>query len=147
MGDAGDKTYEDDRRNDDQSDDPSGIGPRICSCLYTYTIGSCLYFKKKDADQVEEIELKSFTPIDQKHEKDAAMEEGVNVNNEWRRKNISKEDCKIKKRIQYHFKDHIKRWMDSDRRRFPWKLILHFLLVALVTTQVTGFVWYTYTYT
>lgn len=148
---TGDKT-EPQNRAEDRADDKAyksygedgpplespGIHSRICSCLYKYTIGSCLYFKNEPADQIaslEEIELKSMTPNGELKD---VTEEGVNEwSEEWRRENGRKADCKMKKRIQYHFKDHIKRWMDSDRRRFPWKLILHLLLVILVTTQVS----------
>ena len=102
----------------------------LFSCLYAYTIGSCLYFNVDDADR-EEIELKPMISSDQKNDK-RNLEEGGNTNTGW-----EKEECRMKKRIQYHFMDHIRRWMDSDQRRFPWKMILHLLLVALVTTQVT----------
>lgn len=126
-------------------DNPPTICSRIGSCLYTYTIGSCLYFTNADApDQkanMKIIELKSMTSTDKKNSK-SVLEEDNNVDNEWKKKTARKAaDCKMKKRIQHHFKDHVKRWLDSHRRRFPWKLILHLLLVAVVTTQVTCWKW------
>ena len=113
------------------------------SCLYTYTIGSCLYFKD-DADVglpltdgEELIELEPVISSDQKSDK-GNLEEGGSYSrssNEWKKS----AECRMKKRIKYHFTDHIRRWIiDSDQRRFPWKMILHLLLVALVTTQVTS---------
>lgn len=116
-------------------------GSRICSYLsrhlYAYTIGSCLYFKN-DTDRrasSEEIELKSMILRSQKNGS-VDLEDSDKIDSEWRRKTAHKADCKMKKRIQYHFKDHIRRWKDGSRRRFPWKVILHLLLVVLVTTQV-----------
>ena len=118
----------------------------LLSCLYTYTIGSCLYFKNDDASSVtdeeeigEEIELKPMISTDQKSDNagtntEEAGRDSTPLSNEWK-----KAECRMKKRIKYHFTDHIRRWiMDSDQRRFPWKMILHLLLVALVTTQVSG---------
>lgn len=116
--------------------------------MYTYTIGSCLYFKNDENRRAssEESELKSLVlkasaeaSTHRKNGKtvlESILEEGDNAKNEWKKKTFNAADCKMKKRIQYHFKDHVKRWMNSDRRRFPWKLILHLMLVILVTTQV-----------
>ena len=100
----------------------------LFSCLYAYTFGSCWYFKNADR---EEIELKPMTSSDQINDNGSNLGEG---------RGRERADCRMKKRIQYHFMDHIRRWMDPDQRRFPWKVILHLLLVVLVTTQVT----YTY---
>ena len=124
---------------------------RLFSCLYAYTIGSCLYLIKteKEADQnalaiwrsnrrrrcnSDEIELKPAEISNSQQSGTSNLEKESNTCtlNEW-----MKAECKMKKRIQYHFTDHIRRWMDSDQRRFPWKMMLHLLLVALVTTQVS----------
>ena len=131
------KLFED-KPQDKPRDKPTlSICARIYSYFYTYTVGSCLYFKN-DADNAEETELKLvIQSTGQSNFLDTISREDDDLNNEWKRKVTRIADCKMKKRIQYHFKDHVKRWMDSDKRRFPWKLILHLLLVALVTTQVT----------
>lgn len=124
---------------DDELDDDSNVCAKIFSCLYAYTIGSCLYFKS-DTDRkatVEEIKLKSAISTKKNKTKERVLEEDGSMSSEWKRKIGLKADCKMKKRIQYHFKNHISRWTDKNRRRFPWKVILHLLLVALVTTQVT----------
>ena len=127
MGDTDNKVYE------LYDEDTTSAVSRLLSCLYTYTIGSCLYFKNDDASAVsdeDEIELKPMISIGQKSDNGGTNMES---SNEWK-----KAECRMKKRIKYHFTDHIRRWiMDSDQRRFPWKLILHLLLVALVTTQVS----------
>ena len=121
----------------------SGDNPTLCSrilsCLYTYTIGSCLYFKNDAPDHgqkvKEQIELKVLPRSDQT--KGQSVLESDKIKSEWKRKTFLKEDCKMKKRIQCHFDDHVKKWINRpDQRRFPWKLILHLVLVALVTTQV-----------
>ena len=133
MDDTDDKIYE---LYDEDATDNGCSG--LFSCLYTYTIGSCLYFKSDDASSPstssvnngEELELKPMTLSDHAKYDKSKLEEDSG----WK-----KVECKMKKRIQYHFTDHIKRWMDSDQRRFPWKMILHLLLVALVTTQVTNY--------
>ena len=131
------KLFED-KPQDKLRDKPTlSICARIYSYFYTYTVGSCLYFKN-DADNAEETELKLVIQSSgQRNFLDTVSREDDDLNNESKRKVTRIADCKMKKRIQYHFKDHVKRWMDSDKRRFPWKLILHLLLVALVTTQVT----------
>ena len=123
---------------------------RLFSCLYAFTIGSCLHLKaEKEVDQnslavrrsnesnTEEIELKpAEIPNSQRSgTSNLEKESDTDMYNKWR-----KAECRMKKRIQYHFTDHIRRWMDSDQRhrRFPWKMILHLLLVVLVTTQVSS---------
>ena len=117
---------------------------RICSCLYAYTVGSCLYFNndEKDSDQKAkvQIELKALVSesTQQTKGKSAQEESDEIINSEWKKKIFLKADCKMKKRIQYHFDDHVKKWINRpDRQRFPWKPILHLVFVALVTTQVS----------
>ena len=98
---------------------------RICSWLYLYTIGSCRYFNtslsRKDR---RELRMLSQSQDDTDTKED-----------HWKRK-TRKADCQMRKRIRYHFKDHIRKWRDTERPRFPWKMILHFLLVVVVTVQV-----------
>ena len=101
---------------------------RICSRLYKYTVGSCLYCSDDETDSDLLIELNTLPG------KNAQKESDI----ERQKKSFLKADCKMKKRIQYHFDDHVKKWINRpDRRRFPWKPILHLVFVALVTTQVS----------
>ena len=139
----------DDHEYELQDEDPRvNRCSRLFSCLYAYTIGSCLYFRtENEADQnssavwrsnesnTEEIELKpaEIPNSQQSGTSNLEKESDTYMYNEWR-----KAECRMKKRIQYHFTDHIRRWMDMDRRRFPWKMMLHLLLVVLVTTQVSS---------
>ena len=125
--------------DDDNNRNPS-VCSKVCSCLYAYTIGSCLYCKNDTnlRENTEEVELKSMLSMKHKNGEGVSdLEEGDSGSGEWRKRTACKADCKMKKRIQYHFKDHIRRWTDANRRRFPWKVILHLLLVVLVTTQVS----------
>ena len=98
---------------------------RICSWLYSYTIGSCRYFHTS-LSREDRIELRMLW---QSHDVTDTKED------HWKKK-TRKADCKMRKRIRYHFKDHIRKWRDTERPRFPWKMFLHFLLVVVVTVQV-----------
>ena len=122
MEDSGSNVYK--LYRDKVKDTKVTICSRLFSCLYAYTIGSCMR-QRSDASNIDEEEIK--LAIDRTK---SNLEGGNNTG--W-----MKAECRMKKRIQYHFTDHIRRWMDSDQRRFPWKLMLHLLLVVLVTTQVT----------
>ena len=95
---------------------------RIFSCLYKYTIASI-------GNRPPKVLKELADPL-------IILEETEdNKISEWMKK---KADCKMKTRVQYHFHDHVFRWINrpDGQRRFPWKLILHLVLVALVTTQV-----------
>ena len=111
---------------------------RILSCLNTYTIGSCLYFKNDseapDDEEEKPIELETLPRSHRTKQHKRVLGES---DNERKRKDFLKADCKMKKRVQFHFDDHIKKWINRpDQRRFPWKIILHLVLLVLVTTQV-----------
>ena len=41
----------------------------------------------------------------------------------------------MKKAINRHYQSHLKKW--DQHQKFPWKVILHILLVILVTIQVS----------
>lgn len=120
-------------------EDSPTLCSRICSCLYKYTVGSCLYHNNDDETDSDPLikpdRYEELTSIHQITGESAQKESDI----EWQKKTFLKikADCKMKKRIRYHFDDHVKRWINrQDRRRFPWKLTLHLVLVALVTTQV-----------
>ena len=124
-----------DLKNDYQvysEDDPKDNGrfnlSRLCSCLYLYTIGSCRYFNTS-LSRKDRIELRMLW-----ESQDGSIDTDTKED-QWKRK-TRKADCKMRKRIRYHFKDHIKKWRDKERPRFPWKMILHFLLVIVVSIQV-----------
>ena len=100
---------------------------RALSCLYTFTIGSCHYstFSKIFKRSSGEHKIEMDTPV-------------IRQNEEYYWKiRAQKADCIMKRRIRYHFTDHIHKWLDKERRRFPWKLIFHCMLVMLVTAQVS----------
>ena len=48
---------------------------------------------------------------------------------------IKKIDKLMKDKINHHFENHLQKW--KNRKRFPFKVILDILLVALVTAQVS----------
>ena len=41
----------------------------------------------------------------------------------------------MKEKVNRHFENHKKKW---KRQKFPWKVLLHILLVVSVTVQVSG---------
>ena len=117
---------------DEREDHPrSNLLTRICSCLFLYTVGSCRYFGRtsNSLSREDRVELRSlWKSQDSKHATYATEDH-------WKKK-TKKADCTMRKRIRHHFQDHIRKWKDSERPRFPWKMILHFLLVIVVTIQV-----------
>lgn len=110
---------------------------RICSWLYLYTIGSCRYFHTS-LSREDRIELRMLWQ--------SQSDTPDTKEDHWKKK-TRKADCQMRKRIRYHFKDHIRKWRDTERPRFPWKMVLHFLLVVVVTVQVRWWYWYYCTYT
>ena len=106
---------------------------RILDGLRAYTIGSCNYWSCHRCDHTihvpkEDILLQSKIISDKPGDNDEEEE--------WKRMTW-RADRKMKKRLSYHFKSHIEKWTDKTRRRFPWKLALHVLLLIIVTTQVS----------
>ena len=99
---------------------------RICSCFYLYTIGSCRYFANTSLSRKDRLELRMLWQ---------SQDDTDTKEDHWKRK-TRKADCRMRKRIRYHFQDHIRKWRDTERPRFPWKMVLHFLLVIVVTVQV-----------
>ena len=106
---------------------------RILTSLRKYTIGSCNYsFCRSDSSE-EDTQLKALTiklTVNDDHMHGNQEEE------EWKRR-AGRADREMKKKLRYHFMSHIAKWTDEDRRRFPWKLMLHVLLLVIVTTQVS----------
>jgi len=101
---------------------------RCLACLHEYTIGSCNYGGNGDRgkDRQAEMRMKSIglisgTPHDHKEPEC----------------NIHLAEVEMKEKLHQHFKSHIGKWKSKNRRRFPWKVILHVILLILVTTQVS----------
>ena len=133
--------YQEISDTDEQSSDDKkqSLFKRFLTFLKTYTIDSCRYAPfgdetrrlratiKKDELDIELLRKSNDSvngPLCEDHE------------SEWRRKR-SQADNEMKTKLRYHFRSHIGKWKDKTRRRFPWKLILHILLLVLVTTQVS----------
>ena len=116
------------------SDDKPSYLARILTGLRTYTIGSCNYsfcHSGGTNNPEEDIQLKALTvKLNVKDNMRGDREE-----EEWKRR-AGRADMEMKKRISYHCKSVIEKWTDENRRRFPWKLILHVLLLVIVTAQV-----------
>ena len=127
------QVYSDDKGEENPR---SNLCSRICSCLFTYTFGSCRYFRKSGITLSHEdrVELRTLWKS-----QDPSIGRGYTnaqgKEDHWKQK-TREADRLMRKRILYHFKDHIRKWKDSDRPRFPWKMILHILLVIVVTVQV-----------
>jgi len=114
-------------------DKPSYL-TRILAGLRAYTIGSCNYSFCHRCDRTSDgdMALQSLTKTwSIKPEDNNDKEEA-----EWKRL-ACRADREMKKKLRYHFKSHIEKWTDESRRRFPWTLTLHVLLLIIVTTQVS----------
>ena len=116
------------------SGDKPSYFTRILTGLRTYTIGSCNYsfcHSGSTNSSEEDIELKALTIK-------LNVEDNMRVDQEeeeWKRR-AGRADREMKKRLRYHFKSLVEKWTNEDKRRFPWKLILHVLLLVIVTIQV-----------
>jgi len=117
------------------SGDKQSYLTRFLTGLRKYTIGSCHYSFCHCESSEEDIQLKALT-VNLTVRKDAEMR-GDEEDEEWKRR-AGRADREMKKRLRYHFKSHIEKWTDENRRRFPWKIMLHLLLLVIVTTQVSG---------
>lgn len=128
-----------------EQDNTKGCWSRMCwllAQLYHYTIGSCCYTPlrrlctrlccncckccctncKKEEIQYYEILPKTSDNIQ---------------DNKWKRASqVDEADRKMKERLHHQFQDHIQKWTNRRHRRFPWKVVLHLLLVVSVTVQV-----------
>ena len=125
------KNYQVYSEDEDEDHPQSNLLARICSCLFLYTIGSCRYFSitSNSLSRKDRVELWSLWKSQDAIYRDTTEDH-------WKNK-TRKADCLMRKRIQHHFQDHIRKWKDSERPRFPWKMILHLLLVIVVTIQVS----------
>ncbi|XP_065902044.1 mucolipin-3-like isoform X2 [Dysidea avara] len=121
----------------------SELNPTLVWCLtnlFHFTIGPCYNGCKRA--------WRLYSPRDDPYSSDRELtdymseerEPLINEDNEWTTK-IQKEraDHRIKKRLQLHFQDHIQKWSRDTHPRFPWKAVLHLLLVVFVTVQVSIF--------
>ena len=122
------QVYSDNEPKDDNRFSPS----RLCSCLYLYTIGSCRYFDAS-LSRKDRIELRMLRES-QNSRQNGSIDTDARED-QWEKK-ARNADYQMRKRIRYHFKDHIKKWRDPERPRFPWKMILYFILVIVVSVQV-----------
>ena len=130
------QTYPDDRELEDQNSQ-SNVFRRLLSCLYLYTFGSCRY-SKTSLTHKDRLELRSLWKSASAALVDTqstSLRQDQDQEDHWKRK-ARKADCIMKKRIRHHFRDHIRKWTHVERPRFPWKMILHVLLVIVVTVQV-----------
>ena len=106
--------------------------------LFRSTIGPCYneckrawrYYSSDDSYSSLDRELTDYTS----EEREPLM----NEDNEWTTKILKERaDDRIKKRLQRHFQDHVQKWSRDIHPRFPWKAVLHLLLVVFVTVQVS----------
>ena len=118
---------------DEAEDHPRfNVLTRLCSCLFLYTLGSCPYFGKANNSltRKDRVELRSLWK---------SQDDAFTTEDHWKKK-TRKADCVMRKRIRHHFQDHIRKWKDPERPRFPWKMILHIILVVVVTIQVRAYI-------
>ena len=117
-------------KNDDDDD------YTIAWCLtkvYHLTVGSCL------RSCLRYICCKNL-PNDEHEMSDVASDEETTplCADHWNEKGrIERVDSRMKEKLRHQFQDHISKWIQYKHPRFPWKLILHLLLVGLVTAQVS----------
>ena len=44
----------------------------------------------------------------------------------------------LREKLRHQFKNHIEKWTDKEFPLFPWKTLLHVVLIGLVTAQVSS---------
>jgi len=109
-----------------EEDEHQTLLGRCLECLYAYTIGSCSYAgyngdREKDGGMVE-----------------MCQKSNRSVHYHKEQESIRLAEAEMKERLHNHFKSHIGKWASKNRRRFPWKVILHIFLLILITTQVNN---------
>ena len=125
-------TYPDNESKLEDRNPRLNFASRICSCLYMYTFGSCPFFGQTKISLTHKDRVELRTLLKSRRVSDTVDQD---QEDQWKKK-TDKADCLMKKRIRHHFQDHIRKWKDTERPRFPWKMILHILLVISVTVQV-----------
>ena len=117
-----------------------GCWSKICwllAQLYHYTIGSCCYAP------LRWLCITLFQDCckcccTSREKEETPHYEILSENKKWKRASqVDEADRKMKERLHHQFQDHIQKWTDRKHRRFPWKLVLHLLLVVSVTVQVS----------
>ena len=100
--------------------------------LYKYSLGSCIHSKRCPC-----VARQRCTCTCSQSNKDAELEMADISNSKPNTEIKERKDCEtcMKKAVNYHYQSHVKKW--SQHQKFPWKVILHLLLVALVTIQVS----------
>lgn len=115
--------------------------------LYHYTIGSCCYTPLRWL-YVTLFNGCCHCQNSSNHSSELVHEEMTNYDTlsnimlpqdkQWKRlSQIAEADCRMKERLRHQFQDHIQKWRNMKHRRFPWKAVLHLLLVVFVTIQVS----------
>ena len=126
-----------------EKDNTEGCWSKICwllAQLYHYTIGSCCYTPLRWLCITLFHDCCKYCCTNRKKEEIPYYEKiPENVqDNKWKRASqVDEADKRMKERLHYQFQDHIQKWTDRNHRRFPWKLVLHLLLVVSVTVQVS----------
>jgi len=96
--------------------------------LFRFTLGSC-YFLRGDSHSLSH-ELTDYVTEER--------EPLINKGGDWATKTLKERtDHRMKERLRRHFQDHIQKWSRDKHPRFPWKAVLHLLLVVFVTVQVS----------
>jgi len=128
-------------RKQDRTDDDDYTIVWCLTKLYQLTIGSCL----RSCCRVPYLWCRRYICCknllnDDGHElSDVASDDETTplcAEDQWNKKAIiERADSRIKEKLRHQFHDHIRKWVSYSR--FPWKVILHLLLVGLVTAQAS----------
>ena len=113
---------------DAEPEEPKTMMDKFLACFYAYTIGSCYYgvgdtpfCNGKMGDFVEMHMNSNGVVHDHSQEPEC---------------HICSAEIQMKSKLHHHFKSHIGKWTNKNRRRCPWKVILHIILLLLIMTQV-----------
>ena len=113
---------------DAEPEEPKTMMDKFLAYFYAYTIGSCYYgggytpFCNREMGEFVEMHMNSNGV--------------VHDHNQEPECHICSAEIQMKSKLHHHFKSHIGKWTNKNRRKFPWKVILHIILVLLITTQV-----------
>lgn len=99
----------------------SFIHPKRCPCVISHKC-TCTYSQSKKDTDLESIEMGDYLE----------SKSNAEINRIQERK---ESEYRIIEAINRHYQSHLKKW--SERQKFPWKIVLHLLLVVLVTVQVS----------
>jgi len=123
---------------DGGDDEQQSLLERLLACLKTYTIGSCQYSPfDGETSRFRDTVRKDGKDIELLRSNNSFVNGTLREESEWGGR-MSRANSEMRAKLRHHFKSHIEKWTDETKRRFPWKLILHILLILLVTTQVSA---------